>query len=265
MTNGALTEAERIEAAGLLRRAEADRVPIEPLSGRWPRIEAEDAYRIQLLNVAERVASGAVVRGHKVGLSSKAMQEMLGVGEPDYGHLLDDMFVFEGEEVAADMYCMPRVEIEVGFVLGRTLAGPGCSVADVLRATEFVMPCIEIIDSRIRDWKITLPDTIADNASSASVVLGGTCTSPGSLDLRSVGALLRCGGEIVDTGSSGAVLGNPVTAVAWLANKVAAFGVELAAGDVILPGSCTRAHDVAAGDWIRADFDRLGHVEVRFV
>ncbi len=260
-----LSESELTQAAELLRIARRDTTPIDPLSQIWPAIDPHDAYQIQVLNVSERVTSGAVVRGHKVGLSSRAMQEMLGVNEPDYGHLLDDMFVFDGDDLPAETFCAPRVEVEIGFMLARPLAGPGCTVADVMRATEFVMPCIEIIDSRIKDWRITLPDTIADNASSAGVVIGGTCLSVEKLDLRTVGAVLRRNGEIVDSGSSGAVLGNPAIAVAWLANKVAAFGVQLAAGDVVLPGSCTRAYDVCAGDWIRADFHQLGRVEISFV
>lgn len=260
-----LSEVDRQQAAADLRAAQASRRPISPLSESYPGLDTVDAYGIQMENVEHRRRAGAVVKGHKVGLSSKAMQEMLGVDEPDYGHLLDDMFVFEGAEVPAERYCAPRVEVEVGFVLGETLSGPGCSVADVLRATEFVMPCIEIIDSRIRDWKITLPDTISDNASSAAIVMGGTRTPVEAIDLRLVGAVLRRNGEIVDTGSSGAVLGNPATAVAWLGNKVAGFGLKLEAGDVILPGSCTRAHPVHPGDYIRADFDRLGHVDVNFV
>ncbi len=259
-----LSEADRAQAAAALREAEASRRPIAPLSESYPGIDPVDAYWIQLANVEHRVCAGALVRGHKVGLSSTAMQEMMGVDEPDYGHLLDDMFVYEGADVTTERYCAPRVEVEVGFVLGEALPGPGCSVADVLRATEFVMPCIEIIDSRIADWKITLPDTIADNASSAAIVIGGTRTSVQAIDLRTVGAVLRRNGEIVDSGSSGAVLNNPATAVAWLGNKVATFGVKLEAGHVILPGSCTRAHPVRAGDYIRVDFDGLGHVDVNF-
>ena len=154
--------------------------------------------------------------------------------------------------------------MEIGFVLGASLSGPGCTTADVLRATEFVLPCLEIIDSRIENWRITLEDTIADNASSAGVVLGGMRTSLDSFDPRLVGAVLRRNGEVIDTGSSGAVLGNPVTAVAWLANKLAVFGTSLEAGHVILPGSCTAAHQVIARDHVRADFDGLGSVEVRF-
>lgn len=260
-----LSEVDLQQAAADLRAAEAGCRPICPLSETYPGLDTVDAYQIQLQNVELRRRAGAVVKGHKVGLSSKAMQEMLGVDEPDYGHLFDDMFVYEGADVPVERYCSPRVEVEVGFVLGEALSGPGCSVADVLRATAFVMPCIEIIDSRIRDWKITLPDTIADNASSAAIVMGGTRTSVDAVDLRLIGAALRRNGEIVDTGSSGAVLGNPASAVAWLGNKVTRFGVTLEAGDVILPGSCTKAHAVHAGDYIRADFDELGYVDVNFV
>lgn len=260
-----LPDSDRQLIAEQLRAAELNRNPIPPIIDSWSGLDVIDAYEIQLINIRARADAGASIRGHKVGLSSRAMQEMMGVNEPDYGHLLDDMFVYESFEQPVDRYCMPRVEVEVGFVLGSPLTGPGCTVADVLRATEFVVPSIEIIDSRIRDWKISLIDTIADNASSAGVVIGGNRTRPDEIELRTIGAVLRRNGEIIATGSSGAVLGNPATAVAWLANKVARFGVKLEAGHVILPGSCTRAYDVKAGDHIRADFDVLGNVQVSFV
>jgi len=260
-----LTDTERRAAADALAEAERTRIPIDPLSNRWAAIDVVDAYEIQLANIADRLKAGAIVRGHKVGLSSRAMQSMMGVDEPDYGHLLDDMFFFEGDAVPAGRYLYPRVEVEVGFVLGAPLSGPACTVADVLAATEFVCPAIEIIDSRIRDWKIAIADTIADNASSAGVVLGGRRTPLAGVDLRTIGAVLRRNGEIVQTGAAGAVLGNPATAVAWLANTVHRFGVSLEAGHVVLPGSCTRAVDVRPGDVVRADFDLLGPVSVRFV
>jgi 2-keto-4-pentenoate hydratase len=260
-----LTDTERRAAAGALAEAERSRVPIDPLTTKFPEIDVVDAYEIQLANIADRLKAGALVRGHKVGLSARAMQTMMGVDEPDYGHLLDDMFHFEGDAVPAGRYLYPRVEVEVGFVLGAPLAGPACTVADVLAATAFVCPAIEIIDSRIRDWKIRIADTIADNASSAGVVLGGRRTPLAGVDLRTIGAVLRRNGEIVQTGAAGAVLGNPATAVAWLANTVHRFGVSLDAGHVILPGSCTRAVDVRPGDVVRAEFDVLGPVTVRFV
>ena len=259
-----LTPAQCEQAALALWEAEHKREPIGPLTAEHAEMDVIDAYEIQLINVRRRLAEGRIVRGHKVGLSSKAMQEMMGVDEPDYGHLLDDMFVFEDQDVDTSGLCCPRVEVEVGFILGESLPAPGCNAADVLRTTEYVVPAIEIIDSRIRDWKIALCDTIADNASSCRVVLGGKATRIDQIDLRVTGATLRRNGEIVATGSAGAVLGNPVTAVAWLANKVHEFGVRLQAGHVILPGSCTRAFDVAPGDNIRADFDVLGGVSINF-
>jgi 2-keto-4-pentenoate hydratase len=259
-----LTDSERRAAVDALAEAERTGIPIDPLTTRWAAIDVVDAYEIQLANIAGRLKAGALVRGHKVGLSSRAMQTMMGVDEPDYGHLLDDMFFFEGDAVPAGRYLSPRVEVEVGFVLGAPLSGPACTVADVLAATAFVCPAIEIIDSRISDWKIRIADTIADNASSAGVVLGGRRTPLAGVDLRTIGAVLRRNGEIVQTGAAGAVLGNPATAVAWLANTVHRFGVSLEAGHVILPGSCTRAVDVRPGDVVRADFDVLGPVSIRF-
>jgi 2-keto-4-pentenoate hydratase len=250
---GALTQAERTLAAEALYLAELNRRPISALRHQFPEISAADAYQIQLLNVQRRVSDGAVVRGHKVGLSSRVMQQMMQTHEPDYGHLLSDMFL-----------CAPRVEVEIAFVLAEALPAPGCTVADVLRCTAFVCPALEVIDSRILNWDIRLPDTIADNASSGRVVLGGQRTSLDGLDLRTIGASLRQNGRVVATGASGAVLGNPATAVSWLANTVHRFGVTLDAGHVILPGSCTRACDVATQQTVRADFDVLGSVTTRF-
>lgn len=259
-----LTSDERQSAAKALAQAQRDRVPIPPLTETYPGIGVDDAYEIQLINVRERMESGSQVLGHKVGLTARAMQQMMNVDEPDYGHLFDDMFAFEATSISCDRLLAARVEPEVAFVLGAPLRSPGCTVADVLRATEFVVPAIEVIDTRITDWKIKLPDTIADNASSAMVVLGGNPTLLVDIDIRLVGVVLRRNGAIVDTGATGAVLSNPATAVAWLANKVSAFGVSLEAGHVILPGSCTKAVDVHRGDSVRADFDVLGHVSVAF-
>jgi 2-keto-4-pentenoate hydratase len=252
-----------IEAAALaLRRAEHDRVAIEPLTATFEGIDVATAYAIQQRNIAIRCSEGDLVRGHKVGLSSRAMQQMLGVDTPDFGHLLSSMFYFEGDEMPADRLMQPRAEIEVAFVLGRPLIGPGVSVADVIRATEFVLPSIEVVASRIRNWQLTLPDTVADNASSGAVVLGGSPTRLGDIDVRLIGATLRSNGSLRETGVSGAVLSNPAVAVAWLANTLAAFETGLEPGHVILPGSCTRMIPIGPGDVVRADFDRLGSVSI---
>ncbi|MCW2762396.1 MAG: 2-keto-4-pentenoate hydratase [Marmoricola sp.] len=260
-----LSDDVRRAVADALRDAETGRRPIPPLRETWPEIDVVDAYEIQLLNIRHRLEAGAGVRGHKVGLSSKAMQEMMGVDEPDYGHLLTDMELFEDEPVAAGQYCYPRVEVEVAFVLGETLPGVGCTEEDVLRATEFVAPSIELIDSRVVDWNIKIADTIADNASSAGFILGPERVRPDSVDLRAINAVLTRNGEKVAEGRSDAVLGNPVRAVAWLANKVAEFGVTLEAGHVILPGSVHRAIDVRPGDDFVAEFEGFGSVHLNFI
>lgn len=259
-----LSVAIRDELAADLAQAERSREPITPLTAAYPDIDVVDAYEIQLINIRQRVAEGARVLGHKVGLSSKAMQQMMGVDEPDYGHLLDEMQVFEDTPVKAANYLYPRVEVEVAFILAGDLPGAGCTEEDVLAATEALAPSIELIDTRITDWKIALCDTIADNASSAGFVLGAARVSPADVDVKAIDATLTRNGEVIAQGRSDAVLGNPVTAVAWLARKVESFGVRLKAGDVVLPGSCTRAIDARAGDEFVADFAGLGAVRLSF-
>ncbi|MEU7907169.1 2-keto-4-pentenoate hydratase [Actinoplanes sp. NPDC049118] len=256
-----LTEADRRTLADRLYAAERDRAPIPPLILLRPDLAAADAYEIQLHNVRRR---GGTVVGHKVGLSSKAMQRMMGVDEPDYGHLLADMRLTETEPVDARRFCFPRVEIEVAFLLGADLPGRDCTEDDVLAATEAYAPSIELIDSRIEDWRISLADTIADNASSAGFVVGAARVRPSAIDIRGIDAVLYRGAEAVAQGRSDAVLGNPVTAVAWLARTVAAFGVRLRAGHLVLPGACARAVDAHPGDEFRAVFTGLGEVGLSF-
>ncbi len=254
----------RAELAADLAEAERSRVAIDPLTAGHPGIDVVDAYKIQLINIRQRVAEGARVIGHKVGLSSAAMQQMMGVDEPDYGHLLDDMAVFENIPVPVANYLYPRVEVEVGFILADDLPGANCTEDDVLAATAAFAPSIELIDTRIKNWQIKLCDTIADNASSAGWVLGTGRVSPKDIDITAIDAVLRCNGEVIAEGRSDAVLGNPVTAVAWLARKVDSFGVRLRAGDVVLPGACMRAIDARPGDEFVADFTGLGSVRLSF-
>src|ERR1700756_5886593 len=254
----------RDQLAADLAQAERSREPIAPLTSAYPDIDVVDAYEIQLINIRQRVAEGARVLGHKVGLSSLAMQQMMGVDEPDYGHLLDEMEVFEDTPVKAGRYLYPRVEVEVGFILGDDLPGAECTENDVLAATEAFAPSIELIDSRITDWKIKLCDTISDNASSAGWVLGTERVAPTDIDVKNIDAVLTRNGEVLAKGRSDAVLGNPVTAVAWLARKVESFGVRLRKGDIVLPGSCTRAIDARPGDDFVADFAGLGSVRLTF-
>ncbi|MFG3547520.1 2-keto-4-pentenoate hydratase [Streptomyces sp. NPDC047725] len=258
-----LTDPQRQHAAQILRDAELRRSPVGPLTGTFPEIGTDDAYEIQLVNIRHRVAAGAEVCGHKVGLSSPVMQRMMGVDEPDYGHLLADMELSQDRPVPVSRYCSPRVEVEVGFVLGADLPGEGCTTADVLAATERVVPALELIDSRIRDWRISIADTIADNASSAGFVIGEG-RDPRELDLKAIEARLTSGGELLAEGRGDAVLGDPAVSVAWLARTVARFGVSLKKGHLVLPGSCTRAVDVAAGATFTADFTGLGPVSLSF-
>ncbi|MFE9582630.1 2-keto-4-pentenoate hydratase [Nocardia sp. NPDC006044] len=260
-----LSDTVRTALADELELAERDRVAIDPLVARHPDIDVVDAYEIQLINIRRRLDSGARIVGHKVGLSSKAMQQMMGVDEPDYGHLLAEMEVYEDVPVEAARYLFPRVEVEVGFVLGADLPGADCTEADVLAATVAFAPAIELIDSRIKDWKIGLTDTISDNASSAGYVLGPERVAPGDIDIKKIDAVLTRNGEVVAEGRSDAVLGDPVIAVAWLARKVASFGVRLKAGDIVLPGSCTRAIDARPGDAFHAEFAGLGSVRLQFI
>lgn len=243
--------------------AERDRTPIAPLTRTEPWLDVDDAYAIQRLGAARRCERGARVRGHKVGLTASVMREQFGVNEPDYGHLLDDMFTYESSAVPLDSYLQPQVEIEPAFVLGRRIEGPGVTVADVVRATDCVLPSIEIIDSRIADWQIRLVDTVADNGSSATVVLGGRPVALTAFDPRALSAELLLDGQPVERGTTAAILGNPVNAVAWLANALARYEVALEEGHVVLPGSCIGAVRAMTATFT-ARFEVLGEVEVQF-
>jgi len=251
--------------ADLLWEAEKYKQAIDPITKLYPKLKINDAYEIQLKNIKRKISSGSIIQGHKVGLSSKAMQKMMNVNEPDYGHLMDTFFHKSGSTINVSDYFAPRVEVELAYILGKTLPAPDCTVEDVLRCTKYIQPAIELIDSRIKNWNIKLVDTIADNASSAGVILGGEKTDLVSCSPRLIGANLEKNGKIVDTGAMGGVLNDPTIAVAWLANKVYKFGVTLEAGHIILPGSCTKAFDVKKGDHIIARYDGLGKIEVRFL
>lgn len=251
--------------AEMLLAAEEKRKPIPPLTESDSGITVEEAYAIQLCVMGMKKAAGQIIVGKKIGLTSLAMQSMLGVKEPDYGHILNGMVVMEAQKVPTAELIAPRIEGELAFVLKEDLKGPGVTLTEVLRCSEGVIPSLEIIDSRIADWKIKLPDTVADNASSARIVLGGTITPLASLDLRTVGMVLEKNGEAAGTAAGAAVLGHPAQAVAWLANKLAAYGIILRKGEVILSGSLTAAIPVAGGDFIRADFGTLGDVKIKFI
>ena len=217
-----------------LHAALLSRQPVEPLTSREPGITLDDAYQIQLRMIQRRLDAGETVVGKKIGVTSQVVMDMLGVNQPDFGHLLSGMVFNEGEPVDTGRLIAPRAEAEVAFILARDLTGPGVTAADVLRATDCVMPCFEIVDSRIRDWKIKIQDTVADNASCGVLTLGGTRRSPRDLDLALAGMVLEKNGEVVSTSCGASVQGSPVNAVAWLANTLGRLGITLKAGDVIL-------------------------------
>jgi len=258
-----LTDEQRSEAAAALRDAEEQRTPIGPLSASYPGIDLDDAYRIQSDNIERRLADGARLVGRKVGLTSASMQEMMGIDDHDYGVILDTMVGSDGGTLEAGRFCAPRVEVEIAFLLARPLVGPGVTVEDVLAATTAVAPSIEIIDSRIADWRITFEDTVADNASSGAMVVGAWLPV-GDLDLAAVGVELVLDGDVVGVGIGASVLGHPAKSVAWLANTLAPLGSSLEAGQVVLPGSCTRAFDVLPGSHVEGRFAGLGSVSVSF-
>lgn len=248
------------QAAERILGAYATRTPIDPVITVFPDADVTDAYRIQQEQVRQWVKAGEAIKGHKVGLASLAMQRQMGVHQPDYGHLLTSMFHLEHMPLDATGFLQPRIEPEIAFVLGRELSGPGVTVADAMRAVEFVVPALEIVDSRIRDWKISIVDTIADNASSGGVVLGSKPTKLDALDLRTAGCTFHVNGEMVSTGAGGAVLGSPINALVWLANTVGPLGITLQPGHVVLPGSMTRAESVRPGDTVVSDMGALGSV-----
>ncbi len=254
----------RAQIAQQLLAAYADG-PIAPLTATHPDLTLDDAYAIQQLQIAAWQAAGRTIKGHKVGLTSVAMQKLLGVSDPDYGHLMDDFFHLEHLPIPASRFLQGRAEPEVAFVLKERLAGPGITVTDAISAIDYVLPALEIVDSRIRDWKIGLLDTIADNASSAALVLGSTPTRLRDVDLRRGGAVMYKNGQVAGTGAGGAVLGSPINSLVWLANTVGARGVALEAGHVILPGAVCAMVPVAAGDTVTATFAGIGSVTARFV
>src|ERR1700752_1293880 len=257
-------------AAERLDRAEKTRTQIRRHSQEFPAITIDDAYAIQKAWMEIKVSSGRVVKGHKIGLTSKAMQSALNIDEPDSGILLDDMFFADGGLVPTDRFIATRVEAELAFVMKSRLAGPDCTMFDVLNATDFVVPALEILDTRIervdRETKSTrkIFDTIADNAANAGIVLGGRPIRPLDADLRWIGALCYRNGQLEETGLAAGVLKHPASSVAWLANKIAAPGLSLEAGQVLLAGSFIRPIETRKGDTIQADYGPYGSVSCYF-
>jgi 2-keto-4-pentenoate hydratase len=252
------------ELAERLWDAEAVRIPVSPLSAERPDLLPEEAYAVQACNVERRLAAGRVIRGRKLGLTSLAMQELLGITGPISGVLLDDMIVEESDQIRYEEFIQPRAEAEIALRLGRDLSGPGVSTAQALAAIDGALAAIEIGDSRIADWRVKLVDSVADNASSARLVLGGRVTPVSGLDLRLVGVLFYRNGVPVDSGAGAAALGHPARCVAWLASKLSEQGSGLRRGDIVLTGGLHRMVPVRPGDVLRAEFAHLGAVSAHF-
>jgi len=248
-----------------LYQALLDRKAVDPLTDREPGITIDDAYQIQLRMIQRRLDAGETVIGKKIGVTSKVVMQMLNVNQPDFGQMTSGMVFSEGEPIRADSMIAPRAEAEVAFVLKSDLYGPGVTAADVLRATDFVVPCFEIVDSRIKDWKIKIQDTVADNASCGVLTLGGAKKSPHQLDLALAGMVLEKNGEIISTSTGAAVQGSPVNAVVWLANTLGRLGIGLKAGEIILSGSQSPLVPVKAGDSLNCSVGGLGSTSVRFI
>jgi 2-oxo-hept-3-ene-1,7-dioate hydratase len=266
----ALTKDEIRHAAERLNQAEKSRQQIRQISQEHPRITIAEAYAIQQAWVEIKLGEGRLVRGHKIGLTSKAMQSALGIDEPDSGVLFDDMFFADGGLVPTDRFIATRVEAELAFIMKTRLTGPNCTMFDVLNATDFVVPALEILDTRIErvdaQTKATrkIVDTIADNAANAGIVLGGRPLRPMEADLRWIGALCYRNGQLEETGLAAGVLNHPATSVAWLANKIAPLGLALEPGQVVLAGSFIRPIETRKGDTIQADYGPYGSVSCYF-
>lgn len=266
-----LPQATIDELARELYAARKSRTQVRHFSKRFPEMTVDDGYAVQRAWVALEVKDGRTVKGRKIGLTSRAMQQASQIDEPDFAPLMDDMFFAQGTDIPISRFIAPRVEVELAFILGKPLKGPGVTLFDVLSATDYVTPAIEIIDARIeqfdRETKVMRKvfDTISDFAANAGIVLGGRPVKPTEVDLRWVGALLYKNGVIEETGLAAGVLNHPANGVAWLANKIAPFDEQLNAGDVVLAGSFTRPTAAQAGDNFHVDYGPLGSVAFRFV
>lgn len=259
-----LSEADRRKAADILVQAAKARKQATPLSQTFPGITIEDSYAISADVMERKRKEGRKLIGHKVGLTSKAMQRSSMIDEPDYGYILDDQMISDGAKVPHENYCKPRVEIELAFIMGKRLAGPGVGLAEVLRATEYVIPAIEIVDARLQDPR-KIVDTVADNGAAAGIALGGRPVGPLDVDLRWVGGIMYRNSEIEETGLAAGVLGHPALGVAWLANKICQYGHALEPGHIVLAGSFTRVVFAQKGDTLHADFGPLGGLAIQFV
>jgi len=250
--------------ANEIYNAEKTVTPIQPITNMYPDVSQDEAYEIQLEYVKKRLENGAIIKGKKIGLTSQAMQDMLGVDQPDYGHIFDDMMYDEGEKIDIEQFIKPRIEFEIAFVLKEDVDAENLTADNVADYIDYALPAAELIDSRICDWKIKFEDTVSDNGSSAGAVLGNKQLKLSEIDLPAERMEIFKNGIKIDEGYGNAVLGNPLEAVVWLAKALHGYNIKLKKGEVLLAGSLTKAMDVAAGDIFEAHFKNLGSVKVEF-
>lgn len=255
-----------IQCGDQLFDAMRERTTLRPFTERFADITIEDAYNISLRMIDRRVEAGEKIIGKKIGVTSRAVQRMLDVHQPDFGYLTDQMAFNQGEEMPiSERLIQPKAEGEIAFILKKDLMGPGVTNADVLAATDCVIPCFEVVDSRIENWQIRIQDTVADNASCGLFILGDKAVNPRKVDLATCGMVVEKNGSVISTGAGAAALGSPVNCVAWLANTLGEYGIPLKAGEVILSGSLVPLEPVKAGDHMSVNIGGIGSASVRFV
>jgi len=251
--------------AHMISQAYISKQSVPPLVESCPSLTIDDAYVIQQIQVDDRIRAGAVVKGYKVGLTSQAMRDQFGIDQPDCGFLFDDMFHPEHMPIDTAAFLQPKIEPEIAFVMGKALMGPGVNAAQAIQAVDFVLPSLELIDSRVRDWRVTIVDTIADNASAAGVILGSRPTRLADCDLAKVQCRMVVDGRLPSSGVGADVMGTPVNALVWLVNTLGARGTGFQPGDVIMPGAIVASCPVTAGITVSAWFDGLGDVTAEFI
>jgi len=251
------------QLADNLFTAEASRTPIEPLTDAVPDLTVDEAYLVQKTNADRRIDAGQKLVGHKIGLTAIAMRELFNVSEPDYGHLLDAMIHDESTPLDLSELIDPQIEVEPAFVLSKRLMGPNVTTDDVLAATDYISVCFEVIDSRVIDWRIKLQDTVADNGSSARVVMGAKRVRPDDLILDNLESIMTLDGAVAETGNTSAILGHPANGVAWLSNAISRFGLALEPGHIVLPGTCTRSTRIGGHNTVAGRIQELGEVTLK--
>ena len=259
-----LSETTINDLADQLHQAGKNASQIPPITELVPSITVEEAYQVQLRTVTKRLTDGESIVGKKIGITAKVVMNMLGVDQPDFGHLTSGMEFKDSQKLPFKNFCQPKGEGEIAFLLKKDLSGPGITRDQVIQATECVMPAFEIVDSRIKDWNIKIQDTIADNASSGAFVLGSSKKSPNGIDLATCGMVLKKNGDIIGTGAGAATLDHPLNAVAWLANMLGSLGMSLKAGEIILSGSLSIMCPIESGDTLEMEIGGIGKAMCQF-